>query len=70
VKTILEENNYGREEAQDSGTFELLYTPTDVNQKSITVPLSTPDRIHPNSSPNSLENGRHQGTTLNKIFRF
>jgi hypothetical protein len=70
VKTILEESSYGREEARENGTFELHYTPTDVNEKSITVPLSTPNEIRHNQSTYSLENGGQQGITHKNILRF
>jgi hypothetical protein len=41
VKNILEEQGTNKEKPEDTGSFELHYTPTNSCQKSITIPLST-----------------------------
>jgi hypothetical protein len=40
VKKILKEQNSTTEEAQENGTFELHYTPTNTEKQSFKIPLS------------------------------
>ena len=70
VKAILEESKYDREEARESGKFELLYTPTDRSQKAIAIPLSAPNGVLPDWAPYQIGSAGSQGTNGNKIFRF
>jgi len=43
IKKFIAENNLGKEQLQENGTFELHYTPTNTVNKSFTIPLTTPD---------------------------
>jgi hypothetical protein len=63
VKRILQEQNHPPEQAEENGTFELHYNPTNTDKKSIKIPVST--RQNP-TSPNAGSNV-HQQHNLHKI---
>jgi hypothetical protein len=70
VKKIVEEQNNGKEQPQENGTFALQYTPADQPAKSITVPISSPNTLPHSRSSHSLENGGLQHTNPNGTLCF
>ena len=70
VRKILEENRRAGSSAEHRGSFSLQYTPANVNGKSITIPLSTPNTERHRWSDHSLENGEQQDTPFKNTRRF
>jgi hypothetical protein len=55
VKNILKEQNKTTEEAQENGTFELHYTPTNTNGKSFKIPLPKRQKSPDNPQQSTVE---------------
>jgi len=68
VNKILEEHSSGKEQSEETGTFALHYTPSNVDEKPITIPLSTSNTLHHNRSNHSIQNGGQQDMNPNNII--
>jgi len=69
VKQILKEQNNTKEEAEENGTFELHYTPTNTEKKSFKIPL--PKQLKPSNnqqlSNNEELNLQPKNSSINRL---
>ncbi len=70
VKKVLEENNSKKGQSEETGTFELRYTPADEQRKPIIVPLSPSSTPTLRWSDHSKENGGQRNTNPYSIMHF
>jgi hypothetical protein len=70
VKKILEEQSRGKEQPQENGTFALQYTSPDLNGKTLTIPLESPNTKRQDWSNYSIENHVEQNTNPYSSIRF
>ncbi len=72
MKKVLEEQNRGKEQPQENGTFALQYKSPNLNGKTLTIPLESPNTKHQNRSNDkySIENHAQQNMNLYSSIRF